>query len=1039
MTPANADVLDRIVEAISDGADIDWAAEMRAHRHLSGRLEQLRHLQRIAHANGMTPEVETTTIARPAVHDGGSASPEIPMGHWGALRLLERIGHGGFGDVYRAYDPSLQREVALKLLRSDRPAPRERTQRLLDEARRLARIRHRNVLAVHGAGEHDGRLGVWTELLQGKTLQDFGMSHGCMGAQEAILVGLDLCAALSALHRAGLVHGDVKPANVMREQGGRIVLMDFGSAAERLETEPDAGGIEGTPLFMAPELLKGGRPSPASDIYALGTLLYWLVSGRFPLATEDFAAIRDPRRKRATVPLRDVRADLPAGFVQVIERTLQHDVALRPASVGELELDLSRCLQGPASPRESKVEGSRSRRWVATSIGAAAIAGIVALAWVRWSSLRVDVGLYRQGENEQRLTTGDVIRAGDRLFLRLESSKDIHLYVINESADGEALALFPTQSDSRSASLPGRTRHRLPLGPAGEAASWEVTSAPGAETVMVLATTAPREAIEMALAALPLPAGRARRVRGLRQVVQDNEPASFTTRLEALARNSGDEGLEVWKIELQNGSATESAGDDAGGAANGDAAPSGQGDADEKSPGSADEASTSQTGVKVSNPIPSLHIPADARVGATPDQLLRALGMEDGTAALGALRVQRTRGASQAAYPQVAPATVVVRTTVGHGAGILVDAGGWILTNAHCVSSGTTDLATGALSVEIHLGRLQAAQMELESRAFPALVYKKSEEKDLALVKLTNLPADIGNLSAIALAPKGPVIGSDCVAVGHPAAGMLWTARSCEVANIGTWPEHQIDFVITRLQAKGSDQEERLRLLASHMPRLKILISSCGLNPGDSGGPLVDTRGQLIGLTFAIPATDPSSSVSLDKFAYHVHVDEVREFLKERAEVPLLHVPNPWPPAAFSVLMDLDADGAPETLAFGLVPNAPTTGLLVDLDQSFLPGFAVESLTEAGASDRLDFEFGWQPGDERRTYYDSNDDGTFDLTLVDLNADGVADLELNRQGENWLRGRGPARGMEDASAVPAAMRQRFMHIMEVLRAQMQEK
>jgi S1-C subfamily serine protease len=492
--------------------------------------------------------------------------------------------------------------------------------------------------------------------------------------------------------------------------------------------------------------------------------------------------------------------------------------------------------------------------------------------------------------------------------------------------------------------------------------------------------------------------------------VQDSEPASFTARLEALAHNSGDEGLEVWKIELQNGSATESAG----------------------------EVSTSQTGVKVSNPIPSLHIPADASVGATPDQLLRALGMEDGTAALGALRVQRTRGAFQAAYPQVAPGTVVVRTPVGHGAGILVDASGWILTNAHCVSTGSTDPATGAQTVEIHLGRLQAGQMELDSRAFTALVYKKSEEKDLALVKLTNLPADIA-LTAIPLAPTDPVIGSDCVAIGHPAAGMLWTARSCEVANIGTWPEHQIDFVITRLQAKGSDQEQRLRLLASHMPRLKILISSCGLNPGDSGGPLVDTRGQLIGLTFAIPATDPSSSVSLDKFAYHVHVDEVREFLKERAEVPLLHVPNPWPPAAFSVLMDLDSDGAPETLAFGLVPNAPTTGLLVDLDQSFLPGFAVESLTEAGASDRLDFEFGWQPGGERRTFYDSNDDGMFDLTLVDLNEDGLADLELNLQGENWQRGRGSARNMEDASAVPAAMRQRYMHIMEVLRAQMQEK
>src|SRR5262249_11140650 len=155
---------------------------------------------------------------------------------WGPLEVRHRIGSGSFGEVFVARDPRLQREVALKLRRA---GALERSKRWLDEARRLARVRHPNVVTVYGADQHDGRGGLWMELVHGRTLEERLRHEGPLGAREGALIGAELCAALAAVHGQGLVHGDVKTHNVMREgapgasrDAGRIVLMDFGSAHE---------------------------------------------------------------------------------------------------------------------------------------------------------------------------------------------------------------------------------------------------------------------------------------------------------------------------------------------------------------------------------------------------------------------------------------------------------------------------------------------------------------------------------------------------------------------------------------------------------------------------------------------------------------------------------------------------------------------------------------------------------------------------------------------------------------------------------------
>ena len=291
--------LERIVEAISDGGKVVWPEDTRTARKAPGVIASLRLIDAVARAHrsltaqapaelsGVPDASEAETLQMTASFPQAAAPVKdadptgtVP-GTWGRLQIRERLGSGSFGEVYRAWDPTLQIDVALKLRRTGGGDPHARA-RFIEEARRLARVRHGNVLVVHGADEHDGRVGIWTELLRGKTLEQWLAEHGPFSAREAGSIGLDLCRALSAIHASHLVHRDVKTENVMREQGGRYVLMDFGSVAEQSTGAPvQAGGaIAGTPLYMAPEILEGRAPTTAADIYSLGVLLYRLVTGR---------------------------------------------------------------------------------------------------------------------------------------------------------------------------------------------------------------------------------------------------------------------------------------------------------------------------------------------------------------------------------------------------------------------------------------------------------------------------------------------------------------------------------------------------------------------------------------------------------------------------------------------------------------------------------------------------------------------------------------------------------------------------------------
>ena len=286
--------LEEIASAILDGTDIDWEA---AESTADGADRPLfRHLKVVAALAG--------------VH-------RLPA-TWGHLQLIERIGRGTFGEVYRAWDPRLDREVALKLLPAARALGEPGS--FIPEGRLLARVRHNNIVTIHGAEQIGDQIGLWMELVRGRTLEQMLNEGVRFDANEAARIGRDLCSAVSAVHEAGLLHRDIKAHNVMVASDGRVVLMDFGTGRElddRLISD-----WAGTPLYVAPEILDGKPATLQSDVYSLGVLLFHILSGRYPVEGQTVADIRAAHGSSARVSLRDARPDVPVRLARAIERAI---------------------------------------------------------------------------------------------------------------------------------------------------------------------------------------------------------------------------------------------------------------------------------------------------------------------------------------------------------------------------------------------------------------------------------------------------------------------------------------------------------------------------------------------------------------------------------------------------------------------------------------------------------------------------------------------------------------------------------------------
>ncbi|MEV1044931.1 protein kinase, partial [Streptomyces sp. NPDC049916] len=296
-------------------------------------------------------------------------SAEAPSGRVidGRFTLVERLGSGGMGMVWRARDMALHRDVALKEVRPPDPAlagydpesARNLRARVLREARALARLDHPNVVTVHhivDPGE-EGYPWIVMELVAGCSLQD-RLAAGPMAPAETAELGRGILSALRAAHASGIHHRDVKPANVLLRTDGRPVLTDFGIAAIRESTSLTAtGALIGSPDYIAPERIRGTEGDPSSDLWSLGMMLYVAVEGRHPLrratTLATLAAVLDeeippPARAGALTP--------------VLTALLTRDIPARP-DAGTLDALLAEAARtdGPRTPAPAPMEPTGKR------------------------------------------------------------------------------------------------------------------------------------------------------------------------------------------------------------------------------------------------------------------------------------------------------------------------------------------------------------------------------------------------------------------------------------------------------------------------------------------------------------------------------------------------------------------------------------------------------------------------------------------------------------------------------------------------------
>ena len=343
--------LDDLVGAIVDGVDPDWT-EVESQELGNHEKKFIQGLRIVA---GVSAVHRTHSAPDPLDDAAGdlslAAEASAPLGRLAHFDLLEVIGEGTFGKVFRARDTRLGRTVALKVLKPEVSSQAALVKRMLHEARALAAISDPHVVTVFEADVYDGCAGLCMEYIKGQTLEELLARQGRFSAEEANLVGQHVCRALAAVHGAGLVHRDVKARNVMRAEYGRHVLMDFGAGVSGARVE--AGGVPaltGTPLYLAPEVLAGAAATVASDIYAVGVLLYHLTTGSYPINAGSIEAIREAHRRGDRSNLHDSRPDLPDAFVRLVNRALAPDPQQRFATAGAMRSELKQVFSAAADP-----------------------------------------------------------------------------------------------------------------------------------------------------------------------------------------------------------------------------------------------------------------------------------------------------------------------------------------------------------------------------------------------------------------------------------------------------------------------------------------------------------------------------------------------------------------------------------------------------------------------------------------------------------------------------------------------------------------
>ena len=259
----------------------------------------------------------------------------------GRYEILQLLGEGGMGAVYKARDRELDRFVALKLIRRELSSNPAIVARFKQELLLSRQVTHKNVIRIYDLGDSDGIKFITMEFVEGEDLRALIIENKKFSPKEAVEIIQQVCHALEAAHSTGIIHRDLKPQNIMRDKGGRILVMDFGMA-RTVEGDgmTQTGALVGTMEYMSPEQALAKDLDQRSDLFAVGLIFYELLSGKMPYKAESALASLIKRNQERAIPVSDHDQTIPGPLSNIVSKCLERDPALRYQTVSELLQDL---------------------------------------------------------------------------------------------------------------------------------------------------------------------------------------------------------------------------------------------------------------------------------------------------------------------------------------------------------------------------------------------------------------------------------------------------------------------------------------------------------------------------------------------------------------------------------------------------------------------------------------------------------------------------------------------------------------------------
>src|SRR3984893_18297099 len=291
--------------------------------------------------------LDTPTLAEGTSAAGGRPGYSSPLNRDPVLRpgavlgrryeILELLGEGGMGSVYRALDREVNRMVALKVIRPELTGNVAILDRFKQELVLSHQVTHRNVIRIYDLGDADGMKFITMEFVEGEDLRTLIQQKKRFSPEEAVEITQQICRALEATHGVGVIHRDLKPQNIMRDKSGRVLLMDFG-LARTVEGDgmTQTGALVGTMEYMSPEQALGKNLDQRSDLFTLGLILYELLTGKMPFTAGSALASLIKRTQERAAPVHDLDGSIPGALSAIVSKCLERDPDLRYQSAKEL-------------------------------------------------------------------------------------------------------------------------------------------------------------------------------------------------------------------------------------------------------------------------------------------------------------------------------------------------------------------------------------------------------------------------------------------------------------------------------------------------------------------------------------------------------------------------------------------------------------------------------------------------------------------------------------------------------------------------------